>query len=244
MIEYASITSACGREINEDRIGIVDDSGKKFCFAVADGLGGHGHGDEAAELAVRSAEEVFSAFSGRSDVVPMIFRAAQKRVLYEREERRLRHTMKTTLSVVAVTDKVLRCGTIGDTRIYGFENGSAAFRSHDHSLPQALADAGYISQDMVRTHPDRNRLLRCIGDPWDERNSFELMTVRTIGPGMSLLICTDGFWTNIDDDTIAGCLNSSESPAQWLSLMEETVKNSAGRIKDADNYAAVAVMCR
>ena len=243
MTEYASVTSACGRDINEDRIGIVDIDGKSLCFAVADGLGGHGRGDEAAELAVRTAEDVFSAFCGQNDIISTIFQAAQKRVLFEQEERRLRHTMKTTLSVAALTEGVFRFGTIGDTRIYGFRDGKPSFRSHDHSLPQALADAGQISPDSIRTHPDRNRLLRCIGDTWDERNGFEPMADHPASPGTSLLICTDGFWTCIGDETITDCLNRSENPGQWLSLMEEKVKAAAAGIKNADNYAAVAVMC-
>lgn len=51
MTQYDTFTNKGTREINEDRYGVAmhEDS---YCFTVADGLGGHGNGEIAAQAAV------------------------------------------------------------------------------------------------------------------------------------------------------------------------------------------------
>ncbi len=240
MLDYASLTSIGQRELNEDRIGITDLGEERFCFALADGLGGPGRGGEAAAIAVRSAEDVFSAFSDRNNVLEMIFESAQKRVLYEQKTRRVRNTMKTTLSVVTLEGGRMRFGTIGDTRIYIFRDSRLEMVSHDHSVAAALADAGEISREDIRNHPDRSKLLRCIGEPWGERDGYELSEYMYMGSGMSVLMCTDGFWGRIHEEMMAQCLWETDTAARWLSAMEMIVKQD-GDAGETDNYSAIAV---
>lgn len=240
MLDHASLTSIGQRELNEDRIGITDLGEDRFCFALADGLGGPGRGGDAAAVAVQSAGEVFSAFSDRSDVLEMIFEAAQKRVLYEQKARRVRNTMKTTLSVVTSVGGKLRFGTIGDTRIYIFRDSRVGMISHDHSVAQALADAGYISFEDIRNHPDRSKLLKCIGEEWDDKPGYELSESIFMCSGMSVLMCTDGFWGHIHEDMMAQCLWDTDTAAKWLDAMALIVKQD-GSAEEADNYSAIAI---
>ena len=240
MLDYASLTSIGKRELNEDKIGITDLGEDRFCFALADGLGGPGRGKDAAAIAVQSAGDVFGAFSDRNDVLEMIFESAQKRVLYEQKIRRVRNTMKTTLSVVTLTGGRLRYGTIGDTRIYIFRDSKIEMISHDNSVAQALADAGDISPEDIRSHPDRTKLLWCIGEPWEDKNRYELSEGIYMCRGMSVLICTDGFWNHIHEDMMSQCLWDTDTAAGWLSAMELIVKQD-GSAEDADNYSAIAV---
>ena len=243
MIEYASITSKGSREVNEDRIGITVLDDNTICFAVADGLGGHGRGDLAAELAIKTADDVFRAFYNRKDILKLIFESAQKRVLFERKELGERFSLKTTLSAAVFRGNKFSFGTIGDSRILVFRNGSLAERSHDHSLAQLLCDAGDILPEEVRTHPDRNRLLRCIGDEWGQ-NSYELSESETVcDVNTAVLICTDGFWSLISEADITGYLKESGSAREWLSKME-TVVSSAAEAIQSDNYSAITVMIK
>ena len=90
MIEFSSVTSDGGREINEDRLNTIKLDDNHFCFIVADGLGGHGRGDIASTIAVENAEDVFRSFCDNDDVVEQIFESVQKRVLYEQKHRRFK----------------------------------------------------------------------------------------------------------------------------------------------------------
>lgn len=243
MIDHASVTSNGARELNEDRIRITALDDDTICFAVADGLGGHGRGDAAAELAVQTSEDVFRAFSQNENVLNLIFESAQKRILFERKELGERFSLKSTLAAAVFRSDKLSFGTIGDTRVLLFWNGNLVKRSHDHSFAQLLCDAGDITQEEVRTHPDRNRLLRCLGDEWGEQSYEITESGCCCDNNTAVLICTDGFWALISEDDIAEYLRESGSAQEWLSKMEAEVK-SAGEYVDSDNYSAVAVMIK
>ena len=104
----------------------------------------------------------------------------------------------------------------------------------------ALADAGEISREDIRNHPDRSKLLRCIGEPWGERDGYELSEYMYMGSGMSVLMCTDGFWGRIHEEMMAQCLWETDTAARWLSAMEMIVKQD-GDAGETDNYSAIAV---
>ena len=175
-------------------------------------------------------------------VVGLVFESAQKRILFERKELGERFSLKTTLAAVVFKDEKFSFGTIGDTRVLVFWNGNLVKRSHDHSFAQLLCDAGDISPEEVRSHPDRNRLLRCLGDEWGEK-SYELSEKDSYDQNTAVLICSDGFWTMISEEDILSALRESGSAQEWLSKMESEVKY-AGESMDADNYSAVAVMIK
>ena len=58
MISYAMISRSGGRKCNEDSIEMCSMDGN-YVFALADGLGGHGGGDEASACVTKEAIDVF-----------------------------------------------------------------------------------------------------------------------------------------------------------------------------------------
>ncbi len=239
-IECASFTSCGEREINEDRFSITRLDNENVCAALADGIGGEGMGYAAAEIAVHSAEDVFRAFHDREDIIELIFESAQKRILYEKKERRIRNSMKSTLAAAVFCNGGLYTGYIGDTRIYVYKNGELVYRSCDHSLTGLYEKTGEISAQSVRTHPDRNKLLRCLGDEWDSTSKYENGCRIKIEQGLAVLLCTDGFWVNIDDEKIEDCLRESNGAEMWLDKMSRIAgENCMDPIHD--NYSAVTL---
>ena len=238
-IDCASFTACGEREINEDRFGITRLDNDNICLALADGIGGEGMGYAAAELAVYAAEDVFRAFCGREDIIELIFEAAQKRILFEKTERRIRNTMKTTLAAAAVCGGRIYTGFIGDTRIYVYKNGSLVYKSCDHSLAGAYFKAGQISEESMNTHPDRNKLLRCLGEEWDSGSKYELGFTGVLEQGLAVLLCTDGFWGNIDDEMIKNSLRESVGAEEWLDKLGAAAGNG-NREAVHDNYSAAA----
>ena len=239
MIDYAYATSEGEREINEDSLKIVKKDENNYCFLLADGLGGHGLGDAASRTAVNNSEEIYLAYPEDENIISMLFESAQRRVLFEQEERRARSAMKTTLSVLTVSGKTARWGHIGDTRVYCFKPDGTYTRTLDHSVPQMLVDMGRISEDQIRYHPDRNRLLRVIGEEWSAL-SYQVAEPVELCSGTAFLLCSDGFWEHITENEMISALRPSASAEEWLEKMRSVV-TANGKGRDADNYSAIAV---
>ena len=239
MITFSSVTLPGGRAINEDSIKMTSVNENNMCFALADGLGGHGRGDEASALAVKTASEVFVSEYLSERFLENCFELAQERLLKKQEEYHARNSMKTTLVVLRTSENTVQWAHIGDSRLYFFNNNKLIQRTVDHSVPQMLVSAGEIKEKEIRNHPDRNRLLRVIGTEWTGLKYDVSMPVERT-KNMAFLLCSDGFWELIEEKTMHKLLKKSQTVNQWLEAMtEEVTKNGVG--KDMDNYSAIAV---
>lgn len=235
----AGITSAGGREINEDYCMFEQRDGFMCCI-VADGLGGHKGGQMASKTAAGRIMEAFFEFP---DVTPermlYCFEEAQSAVMELQAGNRLLHSMKTTAVVLLCGHRQALWGHIGDSRLYYFKGGSLVFQTRDHSVPQAMVNAGEIREKDIRFHEDRNRLLRAIGQHQPPR--FEILEEAVpIRAGDAFLLCTDGFWEYVYENEMVKDLRKSHHPKAWLDLMEKRLNRRADR--GHDNYTAVAVM--
>lgn len=239
MVRYASLTNQGGRELNEDSIG-AGESGGRMCFAVADGLGGHDRGEVASRAAVDSVLADFSRRgSGGADDLAEYFEAAQRKLLEMQGERAGFGEMLTTLNVLCVSEEGITGGHVGDTRTYYFHKGKMISRTIDHSVPQMLASAGEIKESQIRGHVDRNRLLRAMGTKWTGP-AYAISETVMPDEGQAFLLCTDGFWELILEKQMMSALKKSDSPEEWLRLMEKIIQKK-GRNQNMDNYSAIAV---
>ena len=240
-MRYCTMTNRGSRPVNEDSVGVTEQGGLA-CFVVADGLGGHGMGDAASQLAVRAFDETFSGSGEKSlpELLSDAFLRAQADIL--REQRRLGapSQMKTTAVALALRNGQAAWGHIGDSRLYAFERGKVKLRTLDHSVPQMLALSREISEKEIRGHPDRNRLLRVLGTA-GEPPRFELSEARPVGRIQAFLLCSDGFWELITEKEMGKMLKKSRTPGEWLEQMRAAAERQGGST-DMDNYSAVAVM--
>lgn len=237
MILYAQVSCQGDREYNEDRVKICRKSGG-YTFGLADGLGGHGHGDIAAELAVgaiasdRKEKEI-------KEVLEDYFDQAQKNVLDKKNQDRQYLNMMTTMVAMEVCHHQIGWGHIGDSRLYYFQDRKYVSHTLDHSVPQILASRGEIKESDIRHHPDRNRLLRSLGSEWDQKPQCVDRVIEQTGR-QQFLLCSDGFWEYIEEREMEQILQNSLTPGQWVKKMEKVIlKNGHGY--DMDNYSAVAV---
>ncbi|MDO5408388.1 MAG: protein phosphatase 2C domain-containing protein [Eubacteriales bacterium] len=238
MISYYLLSDVGDRDNNEDNVGMYQ-NGEDYCFVLADGLGGHGKGEVASQLAVEAAVKVFAVDGVTEETMDRSFAEAQASILEAQQEDIMAKDMKTTLVLLHVKQDEICWGHIGDSRLYYFENGKLIKRTLDHSVPQMLVAAGQIKEKQIRNHPDRNRLLRVLGVDWDTPK-YQIEEPIARGGRQQFLLCTDGFWELIDEKKMMACLKKAETVQEWVQLMEELVKKN-GRGTNMDNYSAVAV---
>ncbi len=238
MLDFASVSKIGGREVNEDTVNIVVDN-DKYGFIVCDGLGGHSMGDIASQTVSKAFESYLKGFDNNDALfLPKMFDEAQKLLLKKQKE--LNKKMCTTATALYVSANKAYIGHIGDSRLYAFENGICTFKTVDHSLVQMLAIRGEISEEEMAHHPQRNKLLRAMGDEW-EKPMYSVLNPIEIKNNQAFLLCTDGFWEWIDIKTIGDLLFKSENAEEWLSKMVEIVEKNQDTNK-ADNYSAIVVM--
>lgn len=238
MVSYHLISHDGGRENNEDYVGMYQ-NGQAYCFALADGLGGHGKGEVASRLAVEASVQAFAAAGPGEETLRTSFERGQQAILEGQKEDYRARDMKTTLVLLHVGEERIWWGHIGDSRLYYFQNRKLCARTLDHSVPQMLVAAGQLKEKQIRNHPDRNRLLRVLGVDWDDPK-YQLAEPVDRGGRQAFLLCTDGFWELIDEKKMQHWLKKAASPAEWLRMMEQIVeKNGQGR--NMDNYSAIAV---
>lgn len=238
MVLYAMRSREGDRKRNEDCIRMTEKEGEYF-FALADGLGGHGKGDEASRIATEQACRIFEQAIAHTDCREDAFQSAQKRILAEKKRKGLYSSMKTTMVILHLDADYAEWAHVGDSRLYVFKNHRVEIRTKDHSVPQMLVLNGEIKESEIRHHPDRNCVLRALGGE-DENCSCDFSEAYSLGRSCAFLLCTDGFWELIEERDMEQTLKKALSPAQWLDEMEKIVLKN-GQEVNMDNYSAVAV---
>ncbi len=192
-------------------------------FAVADGMGGLGHGDQASRLAIETLQAAFSATPTAEGLVAAV--AEANRAIREHAARQRAasdagdasdRTWGTTLAAVARVgsragaDDRLVVVNVGDSRVYLFRDGELHLLSADHSRVADLVRAGEITPDEARDHPERHILTSALGVTDTVAPSVNHTRPR---PGDRLLLCSDGLFNEVLEPDIATLLGSDE-PAQ------------------------------
>lgn len=238
-IKIAKYTDAGGRKVNEDFLVTVRNGQSVLC-AVADGLGGHGMGDEASRLVCSVAEDKFLK-AGRpgESLLEDIFLEGHAALIEKQKQLHASGKMRTTLNLWLTDGEKAFWGHIGDSRTYYFKDKQLCRRTFDHSVPQMLCAAGQIKESEIRFHEDRNRLLRVLGVE-DRAPAFENEEPVTLSGGEQFLLCSDGFWELISEEQMLLCLDEAEEPGLWLDNMTELVSRNS-RNRSTDNITAVAL---
>lgn len=225
-----------GRHVNEDYIAFQE-TGTFFCAVLADGLGGQGNGDVASKTATNTIiDECMQAQSAAPDDVSRYFNDANAAVLRINQGK---HNTLTTAVALFGDKERLTYAHVGDSRLYYFFNGNIIERTIDHSVPQVAVMLGEIKEEDIRSHPDRNRILRAIG------SVPELKTdIRSIGqlyPGShAFLLCSDGFWEYVLENEMIADLSKARNAKEWLATMCE--RRALRAPADADNNSAIALI--
>lgn len=203
------------RSANEDAL--VDRPDLRL-WAVADGAGGHQHGEVAAQ-ALKAALEAPSERAGGDLVAEVrarvagVHEALRRRADAEAEASGGAITIASTLVVLLADGQHFACLWCGDSRAYLLRGGTLSPLTRDHSMVQEMVDAGVLDAEAAERHPRANVLTRAIGadgaDP-----ELDKITGRA-EPGDRFLLCSDGLFKALDAGAI-GRLTGGEDPARAL----------------------------
>jgi PPM family protein phosphatase len=177
-------------------------------FLVADGMGGHQHGEVASALARDAIVE--GVRHGRS--LAQAVHGAATQVLERAQRYDDALPMGSTVAAIRFSEQSYEVAWVGDSRIYQWKEGLRQI-SHDHSMVQSLVEAGIIDELQARRHPQRNVLTQALGITAPGQLHIS-MAKGALTPGMSFLVCSDGLTEEIGDDTIAGIVSRQDLAAQ------------------------------
>jgi protein phosphatase len=204
-------------------------------FLIADGMGGHQHGEVAAALVRDAVVDLVSAGHSLIDAV----HGAGKQLLAQTRDRFDVLPMGTTIAALHLRADTFEVAWVGDSRIYLWK-GELRQISHDHSLVQALIEAGQLDQSQASQHPQRNVLTQALGVTAAEQLHLGMARGR-LEPGMGFLLCSDGLTECVDDASIARTVARTDLATQECvdQLLLDTLDAGAD-----DNVTAVLVRAR
>lgn len=239
-IEIITLSRQGSRAYNEDVFGQWHDDRYVACL-VADGAGGHGGGDVAADTARSS---VLGGFAAAPALDPAAIRAlieqANLDVVARQAEGGQLAAMRTTLvlAVLDLQEHALAWVHSGDSRAYLFRGGAIVARTTDHSLVQQMVASGLLDEEGARAHPQRNVLLSALGSVLEPLEITVSGRMR-IEAGDVLLLCSDGIWEPLGDECLLDTLHASRNATVWTEQLDAQIKARAK--PGQDNYTAVTL---
>jgi PPM family protein phosphatase len=200
------------RDTNEDSIGCFAPSDplalqrKGYLYVVADGLGGHNAGEVASSSAVAKLGEEYYSPSNHTRIEPALRQAVQAANLriHELVHRNPEYrSMETTLSALAIAGAQAYIAHVGDSRVYHWRGGRLTQLTADHSEAAELVRMRILKPERVRDHPGRNTLTRTLGSQLIPRPDY---LRQPIAPGDQFLLCSDGLWSELEEEELADAL--------------------------------------
>lgn len=214
------------RDHNEDSLIIIPP-----LFAVADGMGGHEAGEIASEITVNTLAELAPSHLDAEGLTAAV-EAANYNVMKAPRQGIGRDGMGTTLTAAMLEGERLLIAQVGDSRAYLLHKGHLQQITRDHSLMADLIEAGQITPEEARVHPNRSAITRAIGSDIHMRpDIYEL----NVDAGDRILLCSDGLSSMISNNAIESIMRR-QSDAQHCAdeLVTAALENGG-----ADNVTVV-----
>jgi len=204
-IEYAKVSALGDRQDNQDRAAVVvaEDAAMMLVF---DGMGGHADGAAAAEVGMKTVQELFTSANlplfDPQGFLYMALSRAHDEVVKLGADHAVDFRPRATCAICLLQESGTWWAHIGDSRIYQMRNGEVVTRSRDHSHVEVLIQEGAITEEEALDHPMRNFVECCIGGdaPVPDMSITRKMSLYD---GDVLLACSDGLWSGMNDKEIA-----------------------------------------
>ena len=205
-VEYAKVSALGDRQDNQDR-GAVVVAKEAAMLLVFDGMGGHSDGARAAETALKVVQDLFTAAKlPVLDPQGFLYTAlarAHDAVVALGKDVAVDFRPRATCAICLIQEQGSFWAHIGDSRIYQVRDGRVLSRSRDHSHVEVLIQEGAISEEEAQDHPMRNFVECCLGGDAPVPD-MTITPKLCLEAGDVLLACSDGLWSGLSDDDMAG----------------------------------------
>jgi protein phosphatase len=196
-------------------------------LAVADGMGGHAHGEVASSVAIAAMASLEEAQQGGDllNTIEAAVRDANRR-LHEMVGRDPSlKGMGTTLTAMFWHGAQVALVHVGDSRAYLLRRGELYQITHDHTLVQQLVDDGRITPEEAATHPQRSILLRALDGSGEVDPD---LTLREAQVGDRYLLCSDGLSGVVSAETLHATLTNLDDPEEVVRQLIDLANRGGG----------------
>jgi serine/threonine protein phosphatase PrpC len=212
-------------------------------FIVADGMGGHQEGERASAITTRMIAK---------HVIHEIFTTVLEKRMNDPDRPSIAEILRTAIQQAneSVTDEIPEGGTtatatvilgdlayiahVGDSRAYLITSEGMEQVTRDHSLVQRLIELDQLTPEEAAEHPQRNVLYRAIGQ--SENLDVDAIT-RRLPPQSRLLLCSDGLWNMVAEDTILSVISRYDNPQDVCDELVRLANDRGG----PDNVSVIFV---
>ena len=239
---YSATDIGLRRANNEDRcVSLEGKDSPGFADAVmivADGMGGQAHGEVASDMAVEGVirrladqpKDKTLPTGGYAELLGQVFREVNAEIYLESQGDTYRG-MGTTATAAVVTGTRVHIAHLGDSRAYLLRDGELSQLTRDHSWVAENVEAGNLTLEQARVHPNRNVITQAMGINAEPAVQTKTLDLRD---GDLLLLCSDGLHGLAGDDEIKELLQSGK-PEQAIEDLIQRAKDLGGN----DNITVV-----
>lgn len=218
----------CVRPHNEDSYLV-----QSPLFCVCDGMGGHAAGEVASSIAVETIAKTAPQSADAARLAAAV-EAANAAVIEAALNGLGKPGMGCTATCAYIENDTLAIAHVGDSRAYLLHEGTLIRVTRDHSYVEELVDAGEITADEARVHPNRSVITRALGsDPAMYADHFTLH----IEEGDRLILCSDGLSSMIPDSDIENIATQSSTAQICVDNLVDAALAAGGH----DNVTVVVV---
>lgn len=227
------------RDNNEDACYV--DPRYRF-FLVADGMGGQSAGERASGLAMEIVPQKLQLLDFEKStpeqttktIDDAITQANYDIMALGEMDPKLKN-MGTTITFVVQVGGTLFVGGVGDSRVYLLRDGKLQQMTTDHSLTQALMDAGTLTPEEAVNHRYKNVLYRYLGCKEGGSGTGPKQIRPVVGD--RLLICTDGVTGGADDPLLAKILAAGSDPQKTAEAIVQAASDGGSK----DNITGIVI---
>lgn len=230
MTQFAASTHpGLKRDHNEDCYEANPELG---LWLVADGVGGHSHGEVASGIVRDRIRDGLAA--GRSLLETV--QDAHQGVLGEIAQRDSASNMGSTVVALRLQGDDYEIVWVGDSRGYAFDGTTLHQLTRDHNPVSELQRRGILTPEQAAVHPDRHVLTQSIGVSSEISAKPDRVT-GTLKPGEQIILCSDGLSDELTDAGIAEIMSREATPQAQVDALINGALTAGG----SDNVTIVIV---
>ncbi|MDA3915313.1 PP2C family serine/threonine-protein phosphatase [Oleiagrimonas sp.] len=226
-----------GREAQQDALVCLNDSNEgTSLLVVADGMGGDGAGELAAEGVIAVARRLWNEDLWRSQPAPMFLeilcQEAHEELIRRRQALMYGEPHSTIVALLLRGDRASWVH-VGDSRLYCFMGSRCTERTLDHSLAQLKVTRGQIRPEQIPKDPDQHKLLRGLGGdvPPEVEHGGSMLH-----PGQTFVLCSDGIWEHLTTRELGQMASRDDHQQAMRELLAVALERGGD---DSDNAAVV-----